>query len=96
MKGLLKVCNGFICLLLTAVFLFSIYAFFDTETESIQENRRLAQQPALTAQSWFHGDYGMAFESFLSDHVLLRADLIQAVQAAERAIRLHMGPRIGR
>lgn len=96
MKKLLKVGNALICLLLAVVFIFSAYAFFDRKTESVQENRRLARQPSLTAQSWFFGGYGRELEEFLSDHVLLREELIEGVHAVERAMRLDIGPRIGR
>ena len=40
---------------------------------SVQENRPLAELPALTVESWFSGSFGENFETYLSDNVGLRS-----------------------
>ena len=34
---------------------------------SVQENRPLAELPALTVESWFSGSFGEDFETYISD-----------------------------
>ena len=40
---------------------------------SVQENRPLAELPALTVESWFSGSFGEDFETYLSDNVGFRS-----------------------
>lgn len=64
----------------------TLHAFMDTNTQSESENRTLAQNPELTAESWFSGSFASDFETFLSDHLLNREGLIGLAQGFDDLI----------
>ncbi len=61
----------------------SVYAFFDEKTISEEENRSLAKYTAFSSDTWFSGDYAKGLESFLSDHVYERTELVAVAQKLE-------------
>jgi hypothetical protein len=95
MQNVYKISTVFLVLVLLAVAVFSAAAFFNGDTLiSEQENRTLAPMPPLTAETWFGGGYGTALDDYISDHVLLREDLIPLTRALERLMRVQSRIRI--
>ena len=62
--------------------LFSIV--WPKRTFSEQENRSLAQRPGFSIQSILSGEYGSAYESYLSDQFFLRDQWLKLEAASER------------
>jgi len=62
------------------------YAFFDKTTVSQAENRSLAELPDFNKDTWFDGSFASDMESFLSDHIYRRADVIDAAKAVENLL----------
>ena len=95
MQTVYKVSAVFLALVLVVVTVFSVAAFFNGDIlVSHRENRTLAKQPPLTAEAWFGGGYGTALDEYISDHVLLREELIPLTRALERLMRVQSRIRI--
>ena len=83
-----KLSAGILAAILICIAVFSFYGFFDSgRLVSVLENRTLAVMPPLTAEEWFSGDYGTALDSYLSDHVLWREELIPVTRVLEQLMR---------
>ena len=95
MQTVYKVSAIALAAVLVCVAVFSLYAFFNAGVLiSEHENRTLAPYPPLTAETWFGGSYGVDLDSYLSDHVLLREDLIPVTRAVEQWMRVQSKIRI--
>jgi hypothetical protein len=72
-----------------------MYAFFDSgNLVSEHENRTLAPFPPVSAGTWFSGRFGIMLDHYLSDHVLMREDLIPVTRALEQWMRVQSRIRI--
>ena len=54
----------------------TVLAYWDTNTISERENRRLAPEPELTKESWLSGEFARGTEEFLGDHAYRRNQLL--------------------
>jgi hypothetical protein len=80
-------------LLIIAVF--SVYAFFNMcSLVSECENRTLGKFPPVSAEAWFSGDFSLSLDGYLSDHVLLREELIPVTRFLEQLMRVQSRIRI--
>ena len=89
MQTLYKVSAVLIALVLLLIAVFSCYAFFNEgKLVSESENRTLAQLPRFSFDLWFSGRFSMQLGRYLSEHVLLREELIPVTRALERWMRV--------
>lgn len=91
---LLKMNIIIMCFVIAIMTLVSVFAFFNTATISTYENRTLATKPQLNSDTWFSGSYALDFNSFLSDHVFVREDLVTIGRSIESILRLPSKMRI--
>ncbi|MFH1512449.1 MAG: hypothetical protein ABIG45_03735 [Bacillota bacterium] len=95
MQTVYKISAVLLAAVLLCIAVFSQYAFFNADTLiSENENRTLAPLPALTSQAWFDASFALALDVYLSDHVLLREELIPVTRALEQWMRVQSKIRI--
>ena len=95
MQNVYRTSSLLLVVILLLIAVFSMYAFLNTDTlVSAHENRTLAPFPPLTAEIWFGGDFGLELDAYLSDHVLLREDLIPVTRTLEQWMRVQTKIRI--
>ena len=72
--------RAFLALLLAALLAIpaGVARWSHKETTAYYENRTLAERPALTLSSLWDGSFGIAFESWYSDHIPGRTALLKA------------------
>lgn len=75
---------GLFILILTV---FSVWSFFKpAKSESVLENRKLAQKPGMTAQAIFKGEYTQQFDTYFNDQFPMRDQLIEANALVDKYI----------
>jgi hypothetical protein len=79
-----------IAALLSVICGITLYAFFDKNIVAKNENRNLNQLPAFSLTSWLSKDYSAKLDSFLSDHVFKRDDLIIYAKDFESSMKQKM------
>jgi hypothetical protein len=95
MQAVYKATAAVLVLVLVLIAVFSAYAFFNAGAlVSEHENRTLAPLPALSGGTWFSGSFTLSLDGYLSDHVLLREELIPVTRTLERLMRLQTRIRI--
>ena len=63
--------------LLGVIFFFGVYFLASVQPDYLlAEGRKPAEQPALTAESWFSGTFSKAFESWVDDNFPVRDQLL--------------------
>ena len=75
------------CIFLLLVFGFTLFDFLTPGRDfSEWENRNLAQMPDINAKKLFSGDFGSAYESYMTDQFVLRDGFVKAKFLADSAL----------
>jgi hypothetical protein len=86
--------NIFALIMISALLLvicgITIYAFFDKHIVAKNENRNLNQLPSFSLTGWLSKDYSTKLDSFLSDHVFKRDDLVMQAKDFESSMKEKM------
>jgi len=85
-----KIFGLILCVLLFLIFGITLYAFFDTTSVSDKEKRTLTSRPALSNKSWFSKEYSTKMDTFISDHVFKRDNLVIYAKSFESSLKSRM------
>ncbi len=95
MRTVYRISAALLVAVLFCVAVFSMYAFLNSGTlVSDHENRTLAPFPSVSAAEWFSGRFGVELDRYLSDHVLLREEVIPVTRTLEQWMRAQSKIRI--
>lgn len=68
----------------------TLWSCRDTNTVSVQENRKLSTVPELSKETWFSGEYAKGMEDFLADHAYNREQLLAVSEELEAGLEKKM------